>query len=414
MAGFEASFGRPFAHQLAAWRIRLANRVPTATWRDLWQAQHDRAFVVAGAMKAELLADLAAAVDKAIADGRTLDEFRRDFRSIVERHGWHGWTGEGSAKGEAWRTKVIYKTNLATSYAAGRLAQLREGGFAWFVYRHGASLEPREQHLSWDGLILEADHPFWATHAPPNGWGCSCYITGARSREGAKRVGGKLGKELEDGWQKVDPRTGAPVGIDKGWAYAPGATATQDITDLAKVIAGKISALPPELGTALGKERAAVIDRAWTHWVKETMEGISHDPGLVGVFAPDLLEALSQRGIAPSTAAVSVKPGLLKGPKADRHEAKGDALSLETWEQLPDRLRSPKAVFLDEKTGKLLYILDDGPDTAQLAVELDVTHRAKRQTAVSNMIISAYRVNLADIIWRWGGKQLTLLVGSVQ
>jgi hypothetical protein len=229
-----ASFHKPFAWQVAAYRLRLGNLVGTRAWDDLRGAEHDRAFMVAGAMKAELLADLASAVDKAVSQGTSLQEFRRDFRDIVEKRGWHGWTGEGTKKGEAWRTKVIYKTNLATSYAAGRMAQLKASGFAFWVYSHGNSLDPRIEHLGWDGLVLEADHPFWATHAPPNGWGCSCYITGARSREGAARIGGKPDKPLPEGWLARDPRTGAPVGISKGWDHAPGASVTDLVAALAE------------------------------------------------------------------------------------------------------------------------------------------------------------------------------------
>jgi len=251
MTDFTASFGKPFAQQIAAWRIRLANQVTTPTWDAMMHSAHDRAFTVAGAMKAELLADLAEAVDKAIVNGGTLESFRKDFRAIVEKNGWHGWAGEGSKKGEAWRTKVIYKTNLATSYAAGRLAQLREAGFTFFVYRHGGSVEPRIQHLGWDGLVLKADHPFWATHAPPNGWGCSCYITGARSREGARRVGGKPDKQLDDGWQAIDPKTGVPVGIDKGWAYAPGGTVSDDIIAAVKA---KLDRLPEGIARDLQRD----------------------------------------------------------------------------------------------------------------------------------------------------------------
>lgn len=242
-----ATFGKPFKEAVAAFRLRLGNLVPTAKWDDLWQAQHDRAFMVAGATKADLLADLAAAVDKAISQGTSLEEFRRDFRRIVEDRGWHGWTGEGTKGGEAWRTRVIYRTNMRTSYAAGRMAQLASGGFTFWVYRHGGSVEPRIIHLGWDGMVLPPDHPFWATHAPPNGWGCSCYVLGARSFRGAQRLGGQPGKALPDGWQKLDPRTGAPVGIDKGWAYAPGATATDDILALAP----KLEALPREISVAL-------------------------------------------------------------------------------------------------------------------------------------------------------------------
>jgi uncharacterized protein with gpF-like domain len=51
--------------------------------RTLLAAAHDRAFVVAGATKADLLADLAQAVDKAINTGATLEMFRQNFRKII-------------------------------------------------------------------------------------------------------------------------------------------------------------------------------------------------------------------------------------------------------------------------------------------------------------------------------------------
>ena len=246
-----AVFRKPFAQAIAAFRLRLGNLVPTARWTDIWQAQHDRAFMVAGATKADLLADLAKAVEKAIAEGTSLEEFRRDFRRIVEERGWHGWTGEGTKGGEAWRTRVIYRTNMRTSYAAGRMAQLVEGGFTLWVYRHGGSVEPRIIHLGWDGLTLPPDHPFWATHAPPNGWGCSCYLVGARSFAGAQRLGGKPGMPPPEGWDRIDPKSGAPVGIDKGWAYSPGASAVDDILALVRE---KAETLPEPLAQALTAE----------------------------------------------------------------------------------------------------------------------------------------------------------------
>lgn len=210
--------------------------------------------MVAGAAKADLLADLAAAVEKAIADGTTLDTFRRDFREIVERRGWHGWTGEGTAKGEAWRTRVIYRTNVATSYAAGRRAQLVAGDFRWWIYRHGGSREPRLQHLAWDGLALPPDHPFWASHAPPNGWGCSCRIFGARSEAGIRRVGGDPDKRLPEDWAARDPRTGAPRGIDRGWDHAPGASVVPDVQAFAR----KLDQLPRAPSIALIQD--------WLRW----------------------------------------------------------------------------------------------------------------------------------------------------
>lgn len=256
----QAAFRKPFAAQVEALRLRLGNRLPTATWEDLWQDEHARAFAVAGAMKADLLSDLAEAVRAAVEDGETLERFRARFRQIVETRGWHGWTGEGTAKGEAWRTKVIWRTNIATSYAAGRRAQLQQLKYRYWIYRHGGSREPRLQHLAWDGLILPPDHPFWQTHAPPNGWGCSCRIRGADSIDGAVRKGGKPGNVLPDGWAVLDPRTGAPKGIDRGWGYSVGQSTAGEI---AATLAAKADRLPAPISGDLTRavtERLALLD----------------------------------------------------------------------------------------------------------------------------------------------------------
>lgn len=227
-------FGRPFPEQVAFFRGKLGNLVPTQFWDDLLKAGHDTGFMVAGAQKADLLADLAAAVDRAIAAGTSIETFRKDFRAIVARHGWTGWTGEKTAGGRAWRTRVIYTTNAQTSYAAGRLAQLRAGNFALWIYQHNDSVQhPRPLHLAWDNITLPPEHPFWRARYPPSGWGCRCYIVGARSARGARRLGGDPDKALPDGWDTIDPKTGEPPGIDKGWGYMPGATVSDTVNAMA-------------------------------------------------------------------------------------------------------------------------------------------------------------------------------------
>ena len=52
------ALGRPFTEQVAFFRNKMGNRVPTQAWDDLTGAEHDRAFMVAGAVKADLLSDL--------------------------------------------------------------------------------------------------------------------------------------------------------------------------------------------------------------------------------------------------------------------------------------------------------------------------------------------------------------------
>lgn len=242
-----ASFGRPFAEQIAALERRLQNLVGTVAWDDLRHAQHEQAFVVAGAMKAELLADLGEAVRKAVGEHRSLEQFRADFRKIVAERGWHGWKGEGTAKGEAWRTRVIYRTNMATSYASGRMAQLLAANYKFWIYKHGNALEPRLQHLAWDGLALPPEHPFWQTHAPPNGWGCTCRIRGADSARGIIAAKGDPNKKLPDGWDVRSPKTGTPPGIDKGWDYPVGLSSAEALV----AAKSRAATLPTPIGENL-------------------------------------------------------------------------------------------------------------------------------------------------------------------
>lgn len=244
-------FGTPFQEQLEFLRQKLA--VPTQQWDDIQRSAHDRAFVVAGAAKAALLADLHAAVIKAAEEGKGLREFEKDFKRIVAKHGWTGWTGEGSAAGEAWRARIIYKTNMATSYAAGRYRQLTEPAFValhpyWrYIHRDGVR-HPRPLHVAWHGLTLRHDHPFFVTHFPPNGWGCGCRVTPVTKAEGLRSAKAGL-DEPPAGWDKPDPKTGAPVGIDKGFDYAMG----QNRAELDRML------LAPKLAQLFGKTPPAAI-----------------------------------------------------------------------------------------------------------------------------------------------------------
>lgn len=219
----------PFSQQIAFFRKK--ENLGTRAYTDIWQAQHDHAFVVAGAMRRALLTDLRNAVDRVIAEGVTLQQFRKDFRAIVAKHGWTGWKGEGSKKGEAWRTQTIYDTNLRTSFAAGRLQQMRDlkEAMPYWRYRHNDSVQyPRPEHVAWDGLVLRSDDPFWSTHYPPNGWGCKCYVEPltddeVKALDGPDEAPPVDMQEEVVGTQGPSPRrVETPRGIDPGFGYQPG------------------------------------------------------------------------------------------------------------------------------------------------------------------------------------------------
>jgi hypothetical protein len=187
--------------------------LPTRTWRDVWQGEHSRAFVVAGAMKADLLADLRGAVDRAINDGEGYEAFRKRFKDIVARHGWEH---TGSA---AWRSRVIWHTNMRTSFAAGRYKQMTDpdvlAHMPWWLYDHTTVVNPREQHQAMDGKVWRYDDPVWRWIYPPNGWGCNC-----RVRPLSDRQLRKLGKEGPDPAPTQDEFPVPPE-----WRYNVGETA---------------------------------------------------------------------------------------------------------------------------------------------------------------------------------------------
>jgi hypothetical protein len=183
--------------------------------------------------------------------GGSLETFRKNFSEIVKKHGWHGWTGEGTAKGEAWRTKVIWQTNIRASYAAGRYAQLTSpearDALPYWKYVHSNLVKtPRQDHLAWDGLTLPNDHPFWDKAFPPNGFGCRCYVVGVIEPDAKART------SPPEGWEKQ---------IGEGWDYTPGKSVADEVR---RLVEQKAASYPEPLARDFlaQAEKAGVLPEA--------------------------------------------------------------------------------------------------------------------------------------------------------
>jgi len=392
----------PFAEQLDFFRRKLA--LPSERWDDILKGAHDRAFIVAGAANSDLVNDLHQAIATAIEQGTGLQAFRKDFNAIVLKHGWTGWAGEGSAAGQAWRTRIIYQTNMSTSYAAGRWQQLKDPALLsirpyWRYVHADGVMHPRPLHLAWNGLVLPHDDPFWDTHYCPNGWGCHCRVTSADASEYADaQAAGRATPPA--GWQDIDPKTGAPVGIDKGFDYAPGANTHLPLQEL---INAKLINLDAPIGAAMYQALEPALQAEQQALYRSFLGDVLADPvkrartAVVGAIDPDILDWLAtNKGISPATAEIAVQDGLIVGKKAARHQAAGDALSTADWEQLPDLLAHPDQVLYDTGSGKLLYIsTSTDPTVAKLAVEFD--YKLKKSKGETNLLVSAFKV-LGDAI----------------
>lgn len=152
-------------------------------WQDVWQQEHEAAFTVAKMMDLDLLRDVRGAVDKAIAEGKTFREFRRNIEPTLHDAGWWGRkeqidpvTGEKREVqlGSVRRLRTIFRVNMQTAYAAGDWKQIEDNAQSapYLMYDAIDDGRTRPEHKAWDGTVLRWDDPWWDTHRPPNGWNC--------------------------------------------------------------------------------------------------------------------------------------------------------------------------------------------------------------------------------------------------
>lgn len=198
--------------------------MPSAHWSDLESGMHAKGFVVAGAVKSEMVCDFHGAITRAVEEGRTLADFRKDFDSIVAKHGW-------SYRGKrGWRTATIYNTNMRMANNAASWKRMTDPDVMkarpYVMYIGGLSSHPRKEHLAWNGIVLPLTDPWWDTHWPINAYGCKCKTRSLSLRE-MERDGIKPSKRPVDKTYKwKHPATGRvheiPEGIDPGFDHNPG------------------------------------------------------------------------------------------------------------------------------------------------------------------------------------------------
>jgi SPP1 gp7 family putative phage head morphogenesis protein len=209
--------GVPFEEAARFFRDKV--RLPTKAWTDLKEGQHARAFVVAGATKDALLTDLQASIQSAIDNGTGLPQFRKDFDAIVAKHGWSGFTGDGSKRGRAWRARVIFETNMSTARAAGRWEQIQrvKRTRPWLRYVAILDSHVRPDHRRWHGTVLPVDDDWWDTHFPPNGWNCRCTVMSLSKAQLADfGYEPSNGPPLEQLVRRKDPWGDGVLALDRG------------------------------------------------------------------------------------------------------------------------------------------------------------------------------------------------------
>ncbi|CAN5361371.1 hypothetical protein BH09PSE4_BH09PSE4_17140 [soil metagenome] len=255
------------------------------SWLDVFREEHARWFTVAKAMSRDILEDIRATVDSAIADGTTLADFKRDLRPKLQAKGWWGskrmidpLTAQAKTVqlGSDRRLKTIFNANLRTAYAAGKWERIQRTKVAFPYLEYTSMMDGRErpQHHAWNGTIVHVDDPWLDRHYPPCDWECRCWMV-----QRSQRMLDRQGKSLtppevfpEVPW--TNERTGETgmieKGLGRGWDYNVG---KEYLRGLAPSPLPESFDGPDEVGAA------ANLSKPQSHLVARFLKAFGVEPG---------------------------------------------------------------------------------------------------------------------------------------
>lgn len=240
---------RPLPPKDAIAYFRQKGLQESFAWQDVYQEEHAKAFTVAKMMQRDLLQDTRQALDAALSDGTTFEQFKAELAPKLKAKGWWGkqlmgdpLTGEVKVAqlGSNRRLKTIFDVNMRTSYQAGNWARIErtKKTFPFLMYTcvGGPSGDGRNrpQHLAWHGVCLPVDDPWWDTHYPPCGWRCRCGTISLTAKMMAARG---LKVDAPPRFEPTvyeNPRTGEVTtverGIDPGFNFNVGKAPMRGLT----------------------------------------------------------------------------------------------------------------------------------------------------------------------------------------
>lgn len=241
---------------------------PTFSYADMLDQQHSFAFTVAKMMDVDMLGQVRASLDSAMANGTPFKEWADGITPMLQAGGWWGrkavvdpLTGQEivAQMGSPWRLETIFRTNMQTAYAAGAWQEIKaqQDLAPFLMYDAVDDFRTRPLHASWDRKVLPVKSGWWDAHYPPCGYNCRCGVIQLSGDE-VEAMGLKVTRdEPDDGTYKwTNPRTGdvhhIANGIDPGFEHNAGKTWGWS----KKLLDEKIDALPPSMSEAAKKSLA--------------------------------------------------------------------------------------------------------------------------------------------------------------
>ena len=219
--------------------IRFWAERANLTWdqaKELSDAARARAFYATGLYEQDLVDRVSEALKDALANGETLEDFQKRVAEVITKQGWKDY-----------RVETIFRTNLQTAYSAGRYLKMQEVKKARPYWQYLAIMDKRTRpsHAVLHEKVYPADHEFWDSNYPPNGFRCRCAVRTLSQRQ-VDSEGLSVEREMPKPQHWTDPKTNKTYyvqfpGAEKGFANNPAKEWLKN---------GGVDALPPLRGAA--------------------------------------------------------------------------------------------------------------------------------------------------------------------
>lgn len=384
---------------------------PAFSYKDVWNEEHAAAFTVAKAMQIDVLSDIKTAVEKAIENGTTFEQFKKELKPTLMQKGWWGkkemtdpLTGRpvNAQLGSDRRLKTIYSTNLRSAYQKGQYDRTMESDLhPYLMYRIGASVHHREQHLRWNNLILPKDDPLWNSIFPPNGYGCKCYtvaVTEARKQKyeqgGVPAYNPDTGKTERVPVQTTAPKANyknyfnerkgtlerIPQGITPGFNWNQGQTG-RVIPVLQECLKKAQNEMPEAVdsviktlqnSTIYRDQLSDFVDQAYINKAARRVNNKNTTP--VGFLDKKLTDFLRTEGIeANGRSIIVLEQSLVTNDKyLVRHAKAGNAPTEQDWKNLMDYLADANVYWDNRDKKKNLLFLKKLSESEYIKIAVDV------------------------------------------
>lgn len=240
---------------IAFWQDRAKLAWPEA--KALAEGAKQRAFYVTGLARQDLVNLVSDGIQAALENGETLPKFKERILAAIQSQGWHSH-----------RIETIFRTNLQSAYAAGRYKKMQavKASRPYWQYMAVMDRRVRPSHAVLHEKVYPADHEFWSSNYPPNGFRCRCAVVTLSERQ-VRAQGLTVETDMPKADMWTDPKTGMEYfvhfpGADPGFRNNPG---RDWMASLCQAATDKLENAHPQVAAATVR---ALVRGGFDYWSK--------------------------------------------------------------------------------------------------------------------------------------------------